>query len=132
MATAGGGSDRAAQLKVDAAKLVWEAYADGVVSDEEAARIADAQAKYEAALNYADSLASDSSDETDTKVAAAKNALATKFGYTDWAAMEAAVSLVGGLTTSSGLISANVIDVTTLAALEAFINSLTVIDWKPR
>lgn len=117
----------AAEAKVNAAKVAMEAYADGVVSDEEAARIADANAKYEAALNYADSLAEDMDADTTAKVTAAKNALAAKFGYTDWAAMEAAVSLISGMTTSTGLINANVIDVETLAALDAFIEELVVI-----
>lgn len=117
----------AAEAKVNAAKVAMEAYADGVVSDEEAARIADANAKYEAALNYADSLAENMDADTTAKVTAAKNALAAKWGYADWDAMAAATSLPSPLTNSSGLIKATVIDATALAALDAFIEALTVI-----
>ena len=96
-------------------------YQTRVEQAQEAINAAMKTAAENALKNYADSLAATTDSDSTAKVTAAKNALAAKFGYTDWSAMEAAASLIGGMTTSAGLINANVIDVTTLAALDAFI-----------
>lgn len=53
-----------------------------------------------------------------------KNDIAQQLGYADWAAMVAAKTGGNPIITAAGLINANIIDVETLAALEAFIAKL--------
>ncbi len=53
-----------------------------------------------------------------------KNDIAQQLGYADWAAMVAAKTGGNPIITAAGLINANIIDIDTLVALEAFITKV--------
>jgi hypothetical protein len=63
--------------------------------------------------------------DANTKMNAAKDALAVRLGYTNYAAMAAEAAATGKLIVG-GLLNANIIDVQTLVGLDGFIDYLTV------
>jgi hypothetical protein len=63
--------------------------------------------------------------DANTKMNAAKDALAVRLGYTNYAAMAAEAAAAGKLIVG-GLLNANIIDVQTLVGLDGFIDYLTV------
>jgi phage minor structural protein len=104
-------AEQAAKAHADAAaeakRIEAEAYADGIVSDEESARIADANAKLAAAKEYAETKANDAKAAAvaEAKLDAASKANAAKSAAISQAVLEAAAAEANAKAHADGIVS---------------------------